>query len=272
MQRVPVFVLSLARSVERRDRVKRHLDRIGLSFEFVDGVDGRAMSQAERRQVCTNDDLPPGHVGCCLSHFSTLQRIVDEDIPVALILEDDIVLDRKVMPILEQKSFPPFDFCFLGSEDRGTSEDIFYDADTRVDLAPGYPAARLSGPPYGSSSYLVSKAGAAKRLEEAIPIREAIDCYTTLEREYEFWSLVRPRVAWLSPVSLASTIVSPTVLTRWDLFLRHHKWFFPVRDALKLRALRKRAAKRRLIEKGWLSRDRRWRALPWTRDILYADV
>ncbi|ACH65139.1 glycosyl transferase, family 25 [Aliivibrio fischeri MJ11] len=35
-----VFVVSLKRSVDRRERIQKHLDALDISFEFFDAIDG----------------------------------------------------------------------------------------------------------------------------------------------------------------------------------------------------------------------------------------
>ncbi|MGL6175542.1 MAG: glycosyltransferase family 25 protein, partial [Vibrionaceae bacterium] len=40
---LPVFVISLTRSTDRRAMVERQMSRLGIIFEFFDAVDGKAL-------------------------------------------------------------------------------------------------------------------------------------------------------------------------------------------------------------------------------------
>lgn len=94
-----IFVINLARAAERRADISARLHTAGVDFEIVDAVDGKKLdmnSIADRltnalcRKFCL-PDLRPAEVGCFLSHYNLYKRIADEEIPAALILEDDAV-------------------------------------------------------------------------------------------------------------------------------------------------------------------------------------
>lgn len=90
---------------EQRLAVARVLD-----VEFVEAVDGCAMSDAERRSAFDYDRFvrrkhcvpTPGEVGCALSHRRVWRRIVDSDDDIALVLEDDITIVGDIAPLLSR--------------------------------------------------------------------------------------------------------------------------------------------------------------------------
>jgi glycosyl transferase family 25 len=93
------FVINLPRSTERRERMGRMLAAYPeLEVEFIDAVDGCALTDEEREErfdtrmgdFRTLGRMRPGEIGCTLSHQKCYHRIVDERIPCALILEDDL--------------------------------------------------------------------------------------------------------------------------------------------------------------------------------------
>jgi glycosyl transferase family 25 len=106
-----IFVISLLRSIERRANVTKQLQEAGLAFEFIDGVDGQALSAEfirdnvnQERYNFWHELRHPGAIGCALSHRAAYQRMVTDNIPAAVILEDDIVLSpyfAQVLPQLE---------------------------------------------------------------------------------------------------------------------------------------------------------------------------
>ena len=93
----PIFVISLARAQERRDSICARLNKLGAKYEVVNAVDGFALDPAEYEHRLRRDkfrrkfgrDITKGEIGCYLSHYNIWQRMADEKIPSALILEDD---------------------------------------------------------------------------------------------------------------------------------------------------------------------------------------
>ena len=76
------------------------LDRVGLAGEFIPAVDGRSLSAAERAPCdparalrVYGKPMLDTEIGCYLSHYRLWQRVVDEGIAAALVLEDDIEID-----------------------------------------------------------------------------------------------------------------------------------------------------------------------------------
>ena len=93
---IPVFVLSLPDCHERRSRITGSLDRLGIPFEFIDGVDGRNglppeyESQIDREATRrAGRILSDAEFACSLSHIKIYRRIVEEKIEYALMLADD---------------------------------------------------------------------------------------------------------------------------------------------------------------------------------------
>ena len=105
---IPVLVISLARSVERRAMVVQQMAHLGIDFEFVDATDGKALSSAElakvdlelAKEVCGHE-LSFGEIGCAMSHIRVYERIVAEGIERCVVLEDDIYLHMHSKAIIE---------------------------------------------------------------------------------------------------------------------------------------------------------------------------
>lgn len=103
------YVINLPQAVERRKTMKQRLASTPLADAvFVDGVDGRAMSQRQREERFDYKhfgrafDSPPlpGEVGCALSHYN-LWKMIAEGNESAIILEDDILIDGDLAPYIE---------------------------------------------------------------------------------------------------------------------------------------------------------------------------
>ena len=95
-----IFVVNLARRPERMAFMERQFASLGIAFERIEAVDGERLSSEERRKVvdgfrwwCSKGyKARVGEIGCGLSHRMALAKIVEEDLPCACIMEDDVTL------------------------------------------------------------------------------------------------------------------------------------------------------------------------------------
>lgn len=103
-----IFVINLDRHAERLSWMNEHLGDLGLTFTRMAGVDGVSLSAQEisriyddaaaRRMLERSLTLP--EIGCALSHLKLMRKMVDEKIPVALVLEDDALLSPEMPTLL----------------------------------------------------------------------------------------------------------------------------------------------------------------------------
>ncbi len=124
-----IFMMNLKRSPERKVYMEHQLQDLGLDFEYIEAVDGSKLTEAEIDQLCDRnaiaqhpDWLKPGALGCSLSHYYIYKNIVENNIPYALILEDDVELDDnlpQMIQAIEEKALSVLDdeliFLFLAS-------------------------------------------------------------------------------------------------------------------------------------------------------------
>lgn len=102
------FLVNLDRNTERLAWMQEQLGKLGIAYERFPAVDGRALSKEERQRVysparawlANGHLLQPGELGCALSHLGIYRRLVDENIPYALLLEDDCTFDDDFMDSL----------------------------------------------------------------------------------------------------------------------------------------------------------------------------
>lgn len=103
------FVIHLHRATQRRTAVDRILVASPVPTEVFAAVDGHAISDAEVSRVYSTSPLMSprypfrigrGEIACFLSHRAIWQRMQDEGIEQALILEDDVELDSGFAPAL----------------------------------------------------------------------------------------------------------------------------------------------------------------------------
>jgi len=94
---IPVYVISLARAADRRESITALLDADGVEYELVDAVDGRELDVSACTPPLNRDKcrkrygvvMPAGAVGCALSHLQLWKRMIAEQTPFAIVLEDD---------------------------------------------------------------------------------------------------------------------------------------------------------------------------------------
>jgi len=198
------YVINLARSTSRRAGVAEQLARTQLDFEFVDAVDGYALTPRERAKLVSEEAvarsprwLTPGQIGSALSHLRVYERMAGD---VALVLEDDVVLP----PTIGETS------ARVASEMSGREVVLLYfrafgicrfSARDAVELAGG---ARLMYPitvrrMNSGAAYLVN-AEASRSLAEAIlPVRAGADSWGHF---YELGALDALRCVLPAPVGV----------------------------------------------------------------------
>lgn len=96
---LPAMIIHLERQQRRRDQCQRLLRELGPAARIMPAVDGRRLDNAAlaacyRRSTATSYPfrLRPAEVATFLSHRRCWQAIVDQDLPAALVLEDDVSL------------------------------------------------------------------------------------------------------------------------------------------------------------------------------------
>ena len=114
-----IFLINLARRPDRLAHVQQQLAQLGLSFERFDAVDGATIddtSFVDRDQFYLNNkrQIALGEIGCAMSHRAIWQQMVEQNLPFALILEDDINIRAELVDFLASTHhYQHFDFLNL---------------------------------------------------------------------------------------------------------------------------------------------------------------
>ena len=236
-QKIPVFVISLARAPERRAAISQHLTNLGIEYRLIDAVDGKTMTSSQ----------------------------------IAEVVEDDARLDPRVQSLLLNGcDYLDWDYCFLDCDDHNDQGPVFYNADSGRVLGAGFTAYSLSSGPQTLHAYLITRSAAMNRLAHAFPLEQPIDLYDHLPYPIHFCSLVSPKAAWVSEYSLNS-FTSVKSGSRGDLslaFFRRWPIFYRLRDLLRLKDFKRNRLVKALQTEGQLSVGPRWRALPSGREVL----
>lgn len=173
----PIFIVSLEDAAERRRELMDQLSDQGLEAQLFPAIDARDGVPAEYEHLIDRAktrkrmrrDLSNGEYGCALSHRTLYEKVVEENLPGAIILEDDAILH------------PHFgDFLRAGDAER--ADMIIFDY-LRVSVSlwrkktvtHGVKLHQLYARSTRTTGYSVSQEGARKLLAETTPISHTAD-------------------------------------------------------------------------------------------------
>lgn len=171
-----VLLINLPRSTERRARMEERLAALGLDYEILPAVDGRARLdellpsvdvQAFERHV--GRDVLPGEIGCYHSHLQAWQRFLASDAQVLLVLEDDMVFQADFMNALNiaLRGRAHWDMLKLAK--------IRAKQPVCQGLLGPYRLNAYVGAATGTGAYLVQRDTAQRLLQRFLPIKAPVD-------------------------------------------------------------------------------------------------
>ena len=177
-----IFVINLKRSVERKKLFIKNWNPIIDKLSFCEAIDGSLLSEEELSSIVLNYPglkLTKGEIGCALSHLMIYKRMVKEQIPIALILEDDAILKIGFEPfknllhkIEQKKSIPSQSVLFLQNcaetPLNGKKVSVQITKELRIEEVR---AAWLS------HGYVITLEAAQKLINFLLPIRYEADCW-----------------------------------------------------------------------------------------------
>jgi len=117
---IPIFVITLPHATQKQMQIKERLQSLNIPFEFVEGVDGRLLSEEELQKAFDKEksynyykwysnrtgsagiELSRGEIGCSLARRKVFQKIVDENIEQAIVMEDDVFVTEDFLPAVEK--------------------------------------------------------------------------------------------------------------------------------------------------------------------------
>jgi glycosyl transferase family 25 len=205
------FIISLPKDQHRREFLEKQLQKLAMPFSVVEAVYGKSLSAAElaasydRNKAINlfNRELSKGEIGCALSHVSIYQKMVAEDIPHALILEDDAsILDHDLPAALS---------ALAGRYAAGTPVAVMLNHVRRYDGASGvqlddrrciYDAYRG----VCTHGYFLTKAAAEILVRNLYPVYVVADKWEYFQERFFPVKAMVPYPVGLSPASQASSI------------------------------------------------------------------
>jgi glycosyl transferase family 25 len=94
---LPIFIINMKTAVHRKKKMERKMRRYALPCTFIEAT------IPETLEGTYVNYLRPSQRACTHSHIRILQKIVNEGLEAAIILEDDVVFRSDWVPIVNSK-------------------------------------------------------------------------------------------------------------------------------------------------------------------------
>lgn len=184
-----IYIVNLKKDKEKKQHMQELCQKFNLEIEFIEAIYGKELSTHELELLYSDfkankklgRSLSQAEIGCALSHKKIYQKIIDENISEALILEDDIEFDKSLLDILNIKENfnDNWDVILLGHHTRNSRDiDTLSSFWQKKDLIGDYKLLRPCEIGYGTYGYLITQNGAKKLLKELSIIEKPIDHFT----------------------------------------------------------------------------------------------
>jgi len=182
------YVINLARSTDRRAHIIAELRKANIDYEFIVGVDGLELDMQDRATIdpslFTRSLWSEGMAGCALSHLRVYQKMIEDGLDTALVLEDDVTLPGDLGgladALVEHVSAAELVLLNYDSKDscKMSREEIVDLPDSR----------RLALPinvrqPGSSAAYLITREAARRMNACVLPVRVSPDDWWFFYRE-----------------------------------------------------------------------------------------
>jgi glycosyl transferase family 25 len=171
---VPIFLINLDESPDRLQHVASRLERLGLSYERVPAISGKALTSADKKTVYPERPwilLSDTELACHMSHLKAIRLVAERELWRAIILEDDATFDDDLVSWTDRKFPLPPDLDILKLEGFDKVKTI------KVPILEHCgKAIRFSyKPTWGAAAYLITLAGAKKTLKELAIVKGQLD-------------------------------------------------------------------------------------------------
>ncbi len=188
---IPIFIINLKRDKQKKEHMQMQCVNNQLRPIFIEAVYGNDLKEDTISQVyskdlalkCIRRELTKGEVGTALSHLSIYKRMIEEDIHVALILEDDVDFNISMTTLMNIIDNIPKDWeCILLGHHTKRSRDIDTLASMwdKKQIDQDIQCVRFAEQPMGAYGYIINKNGALKRLNDFKIIDRPIDHWDDL--------------------------------------------------------------------------------------------
>lgn len=205
-----IYIINLKRSVERRLAITTQCDALGLDYEVIEAVDGRIFSPEELKLHTAeiNYAYRPGEIGCALSHLRIYEKIVEDSLNAALVLEDDALLSTNLSSIIEAVISLNNASCPMVTLLTPVNRLIDKPMALGVYGAKIYPVYHATT----SHGYIINNLAAKNLLENLYPVWITADKWAV----FEDYSFIKVQAVFPPPVTLAEEALVSTIVEDVD--------------------------------------------------------
>lgn len=178
------FVVNLEKDIARKEFMEKQLNKLEVPFDFFPAVLGKSLTEKELKQNYNDKkafihqcrSLVLAEIGCALSHINIYKKMVEEDIQVACIFEDDVILPAhlkdslKLIEIEIDKKLPEA-ILLSPAETKGVG----------ILLNENHQLSKYKNGFY-TSAYVINLLGAKVMLKELYPVNDVADCWSRLNK------------------------------------------------------------------------------------------
>ena len=218
------WVVNMDRNPDRMEFIKKQLDGFGISFERFSGIDGtdyfdkggatlRKVFSPVRSLIAMRKKMTEGQLGAALSHNAVYRKMVEGNVPAALIFEDDSVLSPAFPETLKaiEKVLDP------------AKPQVYVLNTWGIDVEALPPGIHRAKKAWCTDGYVITLAGAKLMLEKNEPVIVVCDAWKRFAR---WWGLelnvVNPAVVRQADELFASDIQVRKKIGSW--FVRQLLW------------------------------------------------
>jgi glycosyl transferase family 25 len=116
-----IFIINLEKDTKRKAHMEELCQTYSLSCQFIKAIVGKDLSEDYIQTIYCKEtaikmmgrELGHGEIGCSLSHISIYKKIIDEALPYAVVLEDDIDTLQDLQIIIDSHQNFPADWELL---------------------------------------------------------------------------------------------------------------------------------------------------------------
>lgn len=124
---IPFFVVHYSKNKDRKDRLEKEFNKYGISFvKWMTENDREDMKDNENLYVYSkkysNKPINKGEISLTLKHYFALKDIVENEIPIAVIMEDNVSFKDNIKEKINQ--------YLKEANDRNLEWDIIFEGDT----------------------------------------------------------------------------------------------------------------------------------------------
>lgn len=152
----------------RKPFMQNQFQRFGIPAEDVTWINYPNKNDFLPNNVCSSSNLPKGHIACTYKHYLILKDIVENQVPTAVIMEDNIEFVGNVPNAIDRylKDLPPDWDCVFDSD--------YFDMKFEGEIKPDCSVYK-TGKSKGAHFILLNLKSATNLYESFLPFHEGSD-------------------------------------------------------------------------------------------------